>query len=103
LVEHLDVGIRTGWTSDRFRTLEFLTEFDVEPQRSVCVRSCFRVRLLQSGRSTNGYLTTITVVGERRTTISATLPRRIRDTPSRPWLPMMIVSNSPSSTRLTIV
>jgi hypothetical protein len=22
-VEHLDVGIRTGWTSDRFRPLEF--------------------------------------------------------------------------------
>ena len=35
-----------------------------------------------------GQRTTVTGHGERRTTVSATLPSRIRETPSRPWLPI---------------
>jgi hypothetical protein len=39
------------------------------------------------GSVSHPYRTTVTGTGDRRTTASATLPSRIRETPSRPWLP----------------
>jgi hypothetical protein len=46
--------------------------------------------------------TTVTGTDDRRTTVSATLPKSTRETPSRPWLPTMTWSISWSAAYSTM-